>query len=121
MGCVIRTVRIAQRHRRISNSRNLHVVAELKVGRELQSLSHRNVTPSLEHHHGDWATRESVADDQLSNNVETDLLVGNSLDDTNGDDVHEGDDLQECISFCVFSVILMLRLTRDRMKAQTGI
>ena len=96
-------------------------MTELEVGSEEQRLRHRDVAPSLEHHHGDWATRESVADDQLSNNVETDLLVGNSLDDTNGDDVHEGDDLQERISFCVFSVILMLRLTRDRMKAQTGI
>ena len=78
---------------RTRDVRNLHVVAKLEIRGELQSLSHRDVTPSLEHHHRDRMTRESVANDELGNNVEPDLLVGDSLDDADGDDVHEGDDL----------------------------
>ena len=49
--------------------RNLHVVAELEVRGERQCLSHRDVSPSLEHHHGDGAARERVADDQLSDDA----------------------------------------------------
>ena len=45
--------------------RNLHVMAELEVGGELQRLGHRDVPPCLEHHHGDGASGERVADDQL--------------------------------------------------------
>lgn len=43
-----------------------------------ESLGHSDVTPGLEHHHGDRATRKGVTDDKLSDNVETDLLAINS-------------------------------------------
>ena len=68
-------------------------MAKLEIRGELQSLSHRDVAPGLEHHHSDRMPGESVANDELGNNVEPDLLVGDSLNDADGDDVHEGDDL----------------------------
>jgi len=69
--------------------RNLHVVSKFEVGGELKCLVHRDVSPSLEQHHGERATRNCVADDQFSDNIETDLLVGDSLDHTDGDDINE--------------------------------
>lgn len=71
--------------------RHLHVVAKLEVGRELESLEHRDVAPGLEHHHCNRTSRERVADDELSDDIETDLLVGDSLDHTDGDNENEGD------------------------------
>ena len=49
---------------------DLHVVTELEVGSELQRLGHRDVSPGLEHHHGDGASRERIADDQLRYDAE---------------------------------------------------
>ena len=69
-------------------------MAELEVRRELQSLGHGDVTPGLEHHHCDGAAGQRVTDDELSNDVETDLLVGYGLDHANGDDVDESNDLK---------------------------
>ena len=45
--------------------RDLHVVAELEVGREGERLGHGDVTPGLEHHHRDGAAGEGVADDEF--------------------------------------------------------
>ena len=88
--------------------RNLHVMAELKVGGELQRLGHRDVPPCLEHHHGDGASRERIADDQLRYDAEkewnqpwsmgtsrvcilqTNLLVRDSLDHTDRNRIDEG-------------------------------
>lgn len=72
--------------------RDLHVVTELEVGCELQSLGHGDVAPGLEHHHGDGLAGEGVADDELCDDVEADLLVRDGLDHADGDDVEEGDD-----------------------------
>jgi hypothetical protein len=69
---------------------NLHVVTKLEVRSEGQRLGHGNVAPGLEHHHGDGVARESVSDDEFGDDVETDLLVSDSLDHANGNDVHEG-------------------------------
>ena len=64
-------------------------MTQLEVGSKLQSLRHRDVTPGLEHHHGNGTTRKRVTDDELGNDVQADLLVGDSLDNANGDGVHE--------------------------------
>ena len=72
--------------------RNLHVVPELEVRRECQCLRHGDITPSLEHHHGDGTARQTVANDELGDDVEADLLVGNGLNHANGDDIDERDD-----------------------------
>jgi hypothetical protein len=69
--------------------RYLHVMTELKVRSELQGLSHGDIAPGLEHHHGDGLARESVTNDQLRNDVETHLLIGDGLDHTNRDHVQE--------------------------------
>jgi hypothetical protein len=70
--------------------RDLHVVTELHVTRESERLSHGDVTPSLEQHHGDGLAGKHEADDELGDDVEADLLVGNSLDHSDGNDVEEG-------------------------------
>ena len=64
-------------------------MTELEVRSKLQGLSHGVVAPGLEHHHGDWLSGESVTDDQLSENIKAQLLVGDSLDHANGYYVHE--------------------------------
>ena len=45
--------------------RYLHVVAKLEVGRERERLSHGDVSPGLEHHHGDRPSGEGIPNDQL--------------------------------------------------------
>ena len=74
---------------------HLHVVAELEVGGEGERLRHGDVAPGLEHHHGDGAAGERVADDELRDDVQADLLVRDRLDDADGDDVEERDEQRE--------------------------
>ena len=74
--------------------RDLHVVAELEVGRERQRLRHRDVAPRLEHHHCDRSSGKRITDDQLCDHVQADLLVGDRLDYTDGNGVDECDDLR---------------------------
>ena len=68
-------------------------MTQLEVTRERQGLSHGDVTPGLEHHHSDGLAGEQVTDDQLSDDVQTDLLVSDGLNDTNGDGVEESNNL----------------------------
>ncbi len=75
--------------------RDLHVVAELEIGGEGERLRHGDVTPGLEQHHGDGASGEAVTDDQLGDDVQANLLIRDSLDHADGDDVEEGDDERE--------------------------
>lgn len=71
--------------------RNLHVMTKFEVGSELKCLVHRDVSPSLEQHHGERTAGYGVADNQFGDDIETDLLVGDRLDHTNGNDITEGD------------------------------
>ena len=71
---------------------HFHVVAELEIRCELERLEHRDVSPRLEHHHGHRTPWERVSDDELGDDVKADLLVSDSLDDTDGDDIDECDD-----------------------------
>lgn len=64
---------------------NLHVVAELKVTRELKRLHHGDITPCLEHHHRNRTARKGISDDQLRDDVEPNLLVRDGLNHTDGD------------------------------------
>lgn len=75
--------------------RDLHVVTELEVGDERQRLGHGDVTPGLEHHHRDRLSGKGVTNDELSDDVEADLLVRDGLDHADGDDVDVSDDLQQ--------------------------
>ena len=45
--------------------RDLHVVAKLEVRSELECLHHSDVSPGLEHHHGDRPSGEGIPNDQL--------------------------------------------------------
>ena len=77
---------LAEEHRAMCE---LHVMAELKVARKLKRLHHGNIAPCLEQHHRNRAAGKGVADDQLRDDVESDLLVRNGLDHTNRDGIHE--------------------------------
>lgn len=61
----------------------MHVVANLQILAKVQCLGHDNVTKGLEHHHGDRVARLDVSDYEFGEHVETELDVGESLDDTN--------------------------------------
>ncbi len=56
-------------------------MANLHVRDVLQPVVGKHVAPALEEHHSNRPAGEHVSDDQLSNNVETGLLVGDGLDD----------------------------------------
>ena len=77
---------LAPKHR---PRRNFHVMTKFKVRGKLKGLNHRNVSPGLEHHHSERTTGDSIAHDQFGDDVETDLLVGDSLDHANRDDIEE--------------------------------
>ena len=59
---------------------------------KMLTLSHGNVTPGLEHHHSDGTARESITDDEFGDDVQADLLIGDSLDHSNRNNVEEGND-----------------------------
>ena len=99
--------------------RDLHVVAKLEVRSEQESLRHCDVSPSFEHHHSNWFARKSVADDEFGNDIETNLLVRHSLNNSYRKDVEESNALSRASAW---------RLPRDsgqltsaKTNAQTGI
>ena len=75
--------------------RDLHIMSKLEIARELQRLGHCDITPRLEHHHGNRLSGERVTNDKFRNDVETDLLIGDGLDHADGNNVEEGDDESE--------------------------
>ena len=62
--------------------RHLHVVTKLQVGGKCKTLGHGDVSIRLKQHHGDGAARLHITDDELGNDVETELNVGDGLDHT---------------------------------------
>ena len=65
---------------------NLHVMTKLEITEEEHSLVHGNEGERLEDHHSDGATRKNAANNQFSEDLETNLLVSNSLHHTHGHD-----------------------------------
>lgn len=61
-------------------------MAKLEIAEEEHSLVHGNKGECLEDHHSNGVTRENVTNDQLSSDLETDLLVSNSLHHTHRHD-----------------------------------
>ena len=53
------------------------------------ALGHGNVTPGLEHHHGNGTSRERIAYDELCDDVQADLLVSDGLDHPDRNDIGE--------------------------------
>lgn len=66
-------------------------MAEFQVRGELDALSGADVGVGHKYHVCDWAARENDATEQLADEVETAVLVGDSHDDTNRYKENAGD------------------------------
>ena len=75
---------LTQEHRAMWD---LHVVGKLEVSREHNRPVHGNITPCLEHHHRNRATRKGVSDDQLRNDVRPKLLARSGPDNAKRESV----------------------------------
>ena len=60
-------------------------MAELEITDKLECLPHGDIPKGLESHVGNGTARKSVTNNVLRNDVQTGLLVGNSLDEANGE------------------------------------
>lgn len=67
-------------------------MAELHVLREVQSLGAADVPIILKDHHGERTTGEDVPDDVLGQQVETQLDIGDGLNDADWHGKDEGDE-----------------------------
>lgn len=72
--------------------RDLHVVAELEVGGELDALGGGDVAVGDEDHVGDGAAGEGDAADELADEVDAAVLVGDGHDDA----VRDKEDGADC-------------------------
>lgn len=72
--------------------RDLDVVTHLQVGGEGERLRHGDVAVRLEHHHREGPPGLHVPDDELGDDVEAQLDVGDGLDHADGDAEDAGDD-----------------------------
>lgn len=77
---------LAKEHRAL---RNLHVVTQFKIGSELKSLSHGDISPGFEQHHCYWATGKSITNDELGDDIQPNLLIGNGLNHPNRNHVYK--------------------------------
>jgi len=68
--------------------RDLHVVAKLQVGCELDTLGRGNVAVGNKDHVSDRTAREYGARDELADQVDAAVLVGDGHDDADGDEEH---------------------------------
>ena len=80
-------------------------MSKLEVRRESQRLGHRYVSPGFEHHHSYRPPRKSVANYELGNDIEPNLLVCDGLNDTNRNDVEEGYALRFARSLNSFTIL----------------
>lgn len=71
--------------------RDFHVVAEFEVGGELDALGGADVAVGDEDHVGDWAAGEDDAADELGDEIEATVLVGDCHDDSDWDEHDAGD------------------------------
>lgn len=72
--------------------RNLHVVAKLQIRHERQSLAHGDVAKGLEDHERQGPSGLDVTKNELSQDIETDLVVCNGLYDSDGQGKTKGND-----------------------------
>lgn len=56
------------------------------------TLIHSDVAPCFEHHHCHWTAGKPISNNQLGDNVQPNLLIGDRLNHSNGDDVEERND-----------------------------
>lgn len=67
-------------------------MTKLEILGKVEGLAHADVAVVLEHHHGHGASRDHVSNDELCQNIEAKLNVGDGLHDTNGDQPENGDE-----------------------------
>jgi len=84
------------------------------------TLSHSNITPSLEHHHREGASWEGISDDQLSNDVETNLLIRDSLDHADRNNIEERDHESENEPLASRENQIRTQMGSDRQVTYTG-
>uniref|UniRef100_A0A1Y1MPB9 Uncharacterized protein n=1 Tax=Photinus pyralis TaxID=7054 RepID=A0A1Y1MPB9_PHOPY len=66
-------------------------MAEFEILGKVQRLRHGSVTIVLEHHHRHGFTGNHVTDDKLGQDVQTNLDVRDTLDQTNRDEPNDGE------------------------------
>lgn len=71
---------------------NLHVVTELKIAREGNSLTGANESDCLEDHVGNGLPGEHVSSSHLVHDVQGDLLIGDGLDHREREREYDGED-----------------------------
>lgn len=64
-------------------------MTEFKVTGKAYRLKHSDITPGFEHHHCEWSARERIADNEFRDDIQTDLLVRDSRNDTDWNCVDE--------------------------------
>jgi hypothetical protein len=55
--------------------RNFHVVTKFKILDEGQSLIHCDIAIGFEHHHRSWLARLHIANDELGQDIQTNLNI----------------------------------------------
>lgn len=100
---------------------NFHVVTKLEVRGECESASHGDVAPGLKHHHCDRTTRKEVADDEFSDDVQSNLLICDSLDHSYWDNVDKSYRKYNKKAFGDGRMASNLPIARARINAHTGI
>ena len=70
--------------------RDLHIVTKFQVTGEVEGLFRHDSSIHLEDHNGDGFSGNDVAGNELGEDVESQLLVGNCEEDTEGEDKDQG-------------------------------
>lgn len=71
--------------------RDFHVVTEFQVGGEFDALRGADVAVCHENHIGYRSSGEDDAADELADEVQAAVLIGDGHDNANGDEQHGGD------------------------------
>lgn len=71
---------------------DLHIMADLQIARERDTLCHGNKRESLEKHNGNRAVREQITSDDLREDVDRNKLVRHRTNDANGDNETQSHD-----------------------------
>ncbi len=68
--------------------RNLHVVAQLEIGREFDALRGGDISICHKYHVGNRSAGKDGASDELADEIDAAMLIRHGHDDTNGDEEH---------------------------------
>lgn len=68
---------------------DFHVLGDLQITRKVKALSHRNEPVKLEHHIGNWFPRPDVTSNKLCDDVQANVLVGDSFQQSLWNEIEE--------------------------------